>query len=364
MDEIAGTEEGRLSRHPRPLPRPRSSGVPSESRRSGVERAKPSSSRAPHFVPPMKATAVTELPEGAQWIYEVKWDGYRALGLKHDGNVRLLSLKEKNLTNDFPAVAKAVRSIRADTALIDGEIVAVDSQGCPSFQALQNRASLKHDWQIVYYAFDLLNFEGEDWTKKPLHERKQKLREILEASDLRYNADLSGSPEQIIRTIKAAGLEGVIAKKRDSLYRAGTRVTSWVKFKINKSQEFVIGGYKPDARSFQSILVGYHEARKLLFAGKVRQGFNPYVRAKVLEAMRPCLTTNCPFDNLPSSRTSHFGEGITTDEMKELCWLKPKLVAQISFTEWTNYGLLRHATFEGFRDDKEPREVIREAAAG
>jgi bifunctional non-homologous end joining protein LigD len=326
--------------------------------------AKQSSPPAPSFVRPMKATAVTELPNGDEWIYEVKWDGYRALGLKHGGKARLLSLKDKDLTSDFPAVADAVRSIGAVTATIDGEIVAVDSKGCPSFQALQNRASLGNDWQVVYYAFDLLNLEGEDWTKKPLHERKEKLREILEDSDVRYNANLSGSPEAILRTIESARLEGIIAKKRDSLYRAGTRVTTWLKFKINKAQEFVIGGYKPDAKSFQSILVGYYEAKRLLFAGKVRQGFNSYVRAKLLEAMRPCLTSKCPFANLPASRTSHFGEGITTEEMKELCWLKPKLVAQISFTEWTNYGLLRHATFEGLRDDKEPRSVVREVAAG
>ena len=219
----------------------------------------------------------------------------------------------------------------------------MDSKGCPSFQALQNRASLGRDWQVVYYAFDLLNFEGENWTKKPLRERKKKLREILEGSHVRYNLNLAGSPEAILRTIKSAGLEGVVAKKRDSFYRAGARVTTWLKFKINKAQEFVIGGYKPDAGSFQSILVGYYEAKRLLFAGKVRQGFNPYLRAKLYEAMRPCLTSKCPFANLPSSRTSHFGEGITTEEMKELCWLKPKLVAKISFTEWTNYGLLRHA---------------------
>ena len=125
----------------------------------------------------MKATAVTELPKGDEWIYEVKWDGYRALGLKHGDSVRLLSLKDKDLTTDFPAVAEALRSIRATTATTDGEIIAVDSKGCPSFQALQNRASLGRDWQVVYYAFDLLNFEGENWTKKPLRERKKKLRD-------------------------------------------------------------------------------------------------------------------------------------------------------------------------------------------
>jgi bifunctional non-homologous end joining protein LigD len=137
-------------------------------------------------------------------------------------------------------------------------------------------------------------------------------------------------------------------------------VTSWLKFKLNKAQEFVIGGYKPDVGSFQSILVGYHDAKSLIFAGKVRQGFNPHGRAKLLKTMGPLLIKKCPFANLPSSRKSHFGEGITGDEMLKLCWLKPKLVAQVSFTEWTDYGLLRHATFQGLRDDKEARAVVRE----
>jgi bifunctional non-homologous end joining protein LigD len=311
----------------------------------------------------MKATAVTQLPEGGEWIYEVKWDGYRVLALKHGEVVRLLSLKGRNLTTDFPGVAQAVRRIDADTALIDGEVVAVDSKGCPSFQALQNRATSGRNWQILYYAFDLLNLDGDDWTKEPLRERKAKLREILTDSDVRFNADLEGKPEALIRTIQETGLEGIIAKKRSSVYRAGTRVDSWLKFKINKAQEFVIGGYKPDAGSFQSILAGYYEGNKLLFAGKVRQGFNPASRQRLLKVMRPTLTETCPFDNLPSSRKSHFGEGITIEEMKELCWLKPKLVAQVSFTEWTNYGLLRHATFHGLRDDKNARGIIREISS-
>jgi bifunctional non-homologous end joining protein LigD len=315
---------------------------------------------APRFIKPMKATAVSELPEGNEWIYEVKWDGYRALALKHGDDVRLLSLKEKNLTGDFPAVGEAVRGINAETAVIDGEIVAIDSKGCPSFQALQNRASSGRTWQIVYYAFDLLNLDGQNWTKKPLHKRKRKLRELLTDSEVRYNAELTGSPTSIVQTIKSAGLEGIVAKRRDSLYRAGTRVTTWLKFKIDKAQEFVIGGYKPDIGSFQSILVGYYDAKKLIFSGKVRQGFNPMSRRRLIETMRPFLTSKCPFDNLPSSRKSHFGEGITAEEMKELCWLRPKLIAQVKFTEWTDYGLLRHATFGGLRDDKNPAAIVRE----
>ena len=333
------------------------------SNRNGAERAKPRSKKniaAPRFIKPMKATAIAQLPEGDEWIYEIKWDGYRALAMKHDEDVRLMSLKEKNLTSDFPTVAEAVREIAIGTVTIDGEIVAIDSKGCPSFQALQNRATSGRDYQIVYYAFDLLNVDGVDWTKKPLHERKVKLREILQGSSVRYNADLAGSAATVLETVRAAGLEGIVAKQRDSLYRAGTRVTSWLKFKIHKSQEFVIGGYKPEVASFQSILLGYYEGKDLVFCGKCRQGFNPVGRRRLLEIMRPLLAESCPFSNLPSSRKSHFGEGITADEMKELCWLKPKLVAQVSFTEWTNYGLLRHATFEGLRDDKQPREVVRE----
>jgi bifunctional non-homologous end joining protein LigD len=320
--------------------------------------------KPPEFVKPMKATAVAELPEEGDWIYEVKWDGYRALSLKHGDNVRLVSLKERNLTTDFPEVAAAMRDLAAETAVVDGEIVAVDAQGRPSFQVLQNRKTLGRGWTVVYYAFDLVNSEGEDLQHLPLHERKARLKTLIAKTRspiLRYSAELTGTRTAVIRTVAAAGLEGVIAKKRDSLYRAGTRVTTWLKFKLNKGQEFVIGGYKPDAGSFQSILVGYYDAKKLIFAGKVRQGFNPVGRARLLKELKPFLADECPFANLPTSRKSHFGEGITIDEMSELCWLKPKLVAQVSFTEWTNYGLLRHATFEGLREDKTPREVIREA---
>jgi bifunctional non-homologous end joining protein LigD len=327
---------------------------------SHIGRAK---AQAPQFVRPMKATAVTELPEEGDWIYEIKWDGYRALGLKNRENVRLLSLKEKNLTSDFPGVAEAMGGLAAETAVVDGEIVAVDAQGRPSFQVLQNRKALGRGWSVVYYAFDLLQLEGEDLQRQPLQLRKTKLKELLSATGsptLRYSAELTGTPAAVIRTVAAAGLEGVVAKKRDSVYRAGTRVTTWLKLKLNKAQEFVIGGYKPDAGSFQSILVGYYDAKKLIFAGKVRQGFNPVGRARLLKEMTPLLTKKSAFANLPTSRKSHFGEGITVEEMAELCWLKPKLVAQVSFTEWTNYGLLRHATFEGLRDDKSPREIVRE----
>ncbi|HEX4667594.1 MAG TPA: non-homologous end-joining DNA ligase [Chthoniobacterales bacterium] len=335
-------------------------GAKSESKPANAAAAPRGKRAVAKFVRPMKATAATELPAGEEWTYEIKWDGYRALGLKQGDAVRLMSLKEKSLTSDFPDVVAALGEIHAGTAVLDGEIVAVNAEGCPSFQVLQNRKKLGRGWKIVYYAFDLLQLESKSLLSQPLTERKARLREIIAGTSVRYSAELKASANAIIETVRSAGLEGVIAKKRDSPYRAGTRVTSWLKFKLNKTQEFVIGGYKPDGRSFQSILPGYYDGRKLIFCGKVRQGFNPTVRARLLKEMRPLLTRKCPFANLPTSRKSHFGEGINADEMSELRWLEPKLVAQVSFTEWTTQGMLRHATFEGLREDKEPDEIIRE----
>jgi bifunctional non-homologous end joining protein LigD len=312
------------------------------------------------FIAPMKATAVEKLPQGAEWIYEVKWDGYRALALKDGANVRLLSAKNRNLTTDFPDVTKAVAAMTAEVALIDGEIVAVNAEGKPSFQVLQNRATMGRDWLIVYYAFDLLNLEGDDLTKLTLEERKAKLRKVIGNAEVRYSAELSGSPLAIVSSIQQAGLEGVVAKRRDSIYQARTRSSDWLKLRLGHSQEFVIGGYNPDADTFQSLLVGYYKGGKLMFAGKVRQGFSPAGRRKLFQILAPFATDRCPFANLPSSKRSHFGEGVTADDMKKLRWLKPKLVAQVRFAEWTNYGLLRHATYLGLRDDKKPREVHRE----
>lgn len=330
--------------------------------RSKTGRGARSRTTPPEFVPPMKPTLVTKLPEGADWIYEVKWDGYRALASKHGRDVSLLSLRKSSLNSDFPAVLQAVRSLNAEAALLDGEIVAVNEKGQPSFQALRNRKSLGREWHVVYYAFDLLQLEGEDLKRLPLDERREKLKSILDRSGVRFSAGLPGSPDQIIEVVKSAGLEGVIAKRRDSIYRASSRTKAWLKLKLDKSQEFVIGGYNPDGNTFQSLLVGYYTDGQLHFAGKVRQGFRPALRRALVRELKPLVTDQCPFVNLPTSKKSHFGEGITAEEMTKLVWLKPRLVAQCSFTEWTSYGLLRHATFIGLRDDKEPADVIREQA--
>ena len=306
----------------------------------------------------MMPARATVLPVGDDWSYEVKWDGYRAQGIKNGASVSLASRNLKDITGQYPTIARAVAGIRAHKAIVDGEIVAVDGEGRPSFQGL-------HHWSLdgltlVYYAFDLLHVDGRDLTKRPLDERRAALRAAIDGSGLLLSDPLPGTPEQIADAVRQLGLEGVIAKKRRSTYAAGRRSDAWIKVRFAQHQELVIGGYKPTAASFDSLLVGYYERTKLLCAGKVRNGFTPAVRTQLFDAMRALATVRCPFANLPSTRSGHWGEGISADEMRTICWVKPTLVAEVSFAEWTRDGSLRHAAFIGLRDDKAARDVRRD----
>ena len=171
---------------------------------------------------------------------------------------------------------------------------------------------------------------------------------------------LPGSARQIESAVCRLQLEGVVAKRRRSIYEPGKRSDAWIKVRFAQHQELVVGGYKPNATTFDSLLVGYYEGRTLICAGKVRNGFTPAARAQIFVALHDLETPRCPFANLPSSRSSHWGEGITAEEMSALRWVKPTLVAEVSFAEWTRDGSLRHAAFIGLRDDKPARDVRRE----
>jgi bifunctional non-homologous end joining protein LigD len=235
----------------------------------------------------------------------------------------------------------------------------VDAEGRPSFQALHHFTL--GGLSIVYYAFDLLHLNGRDLTRAPLDERRAALREVVGDSGVLLSDPLPGTPDQIAAAVRQLGLEGVVAKRRRSAYAAGRRSDAWVKVRFAKHQEFVIGGYKPNATNFDSLLVGHYQEKKLICAGKVRSGFTPLLRAQVFEEVRRLQTTRCPFPNLPSSRSSHWGEGITAEEMRLLTWVKPQRVAEVSFAEWTRDGSLRHASFIGLRDDKPAKDVHRDA---
>ena len=305
----------------------------------------------------MTAKIVITLPEGPEWLYEVKLDGYRALLMKHDGHVRIRSRNEKALS--YPEVETAGRRLNADSVVLDGEIVAVDRYGRPSFQALQHRGAHPQH-AIVYYAFDVLHLNGEDLTRLPLEARRTHLPTIVRNSGVLISQELPGTAAQVIAAVQRLGLEGVIAKRKDSRYEAAQRSGAWVKLKLDKQQEFVVGGYRPGTHGVDALLVGYYEGTSLRFAGKVRAGFTPHIRREVFGQLKPLHAPTCPFADLPNSTTSHWGGGVTAGEMDEMQWLKPKLVAQIRFVEWTADGHLRHAAFLGVRGDKAPRDVRRE----
>jgi DNA ligase D-like protein (predicted ligase) len=309
----------------------------------------------------MAAQSVTVLPEGADWLYELKLDGYRALILKDGTRVQIRSRNDKDLTRMYPSIAAAALKLKAGTAVIDGEIVALGPDGKPSFQTLQHRGS-HPEHHIVFYAFDVLHVEGLNLTSEPLTKRRTQLASIIDpGATLRLSQDLPGSAADVVKAVRAAGLEGVIAKRKDSLYQPGERSADWLKLKLERQQECVIGGYRPDgSKGVDAVLVGYYEGRELRFAGKVRAGLVPHVRRELRSKLEPLEITECPFVNLPDAKSSRWGGGISADQMSEMHWTRPKLLAQIRFVEWTAEGRLRHAAFLGLRDDKTARDVRRE----
>jgi bifunctional non-homologous end joining protein LigD len=306
----------------------------------------------------MAAHPVKVLPEGAEWLYELKLDGYRALLIKNGLQVQLRSRKDKDLTRMYPAITAAGLKVNAEQAVIDGEIVVLDESGRPSFQALQHRGEHpKHT--VVYYAFDVLHVDGRDFTGLVLEERRARLPELLHGKVLRVSQELPGTAAQVVQAVKAIGLEGVVAKRRSSLYEPGERSRDWQKLKLENQQEFVIGGYRPDGDSVDALLVGYYAGSKLRFAGKVRAGLVPHSRRELATKLAPLRIPQCPFSDLPSGK-SRWGGVVTADQMHQMRWTKPEVVVQIRFAKWTAEGRLRHAAYLGMRTDKLAEEVQRE----
>jgi bifunctional non-homologous end joining protein LigD len=323
--------------------------------------ARASKARAPAFLTPMAALPVNQLPEGADWLYEVKWDGYRALLIKDGRHIEIRSRNDKDLTRMYPTVAVAGLRLKPARIVLDGEIVVLGPDGRPSFQALQHRSS-QAQHQVVFYVFDLLHLNGHDLTTEPLDTRRAQLSAVVSGdASLRLSQDLPGTAAEIIKVLRDAGMEGVIAKRRDSPYQPGERSGEWVKLKLERSQEFVIGGYRPIGdNGLDALLVGFYQGTELQFASKVRAGFVPHTRREVLAKLQPLRSATCPFANLPDESRGHWGSGITAEDMSEMQWTRPQLVAQIRFVEWTAENRLRHAAFLGLRGDKSPKEVRRE----
>ena len=313
----------------------------------------------------MKARLVATPPEG-DWIYEIKHDGFRAIALKQGSQVRLLSRNEKDFGERFPEVTNAIREVNAKEAILDGEIVALDPKGRSSFQLLQSSDTGPERPPIFFYAFDLLQLNGRNLQKKPLTTRKALLEKLLQevSGVLRYSASIEGNATHLLKQASQLGLEGFIAKRKNSVYESGKRSGAWVKLKLHQQQEFVIGGSTPPSGSrqhFGALLVGYQGDKGLCFAGKVGTGFNDTLLRSLHERFKTLEIPDCPFDNLPEKQLGRFGQGITASEMKKCRWLKPSLVCQVKFSEWTRDGKLRQPVFLGLREDKAAKEVIREA---
>jgi bifunctional non-homologous end joining protein LigD len=308
---------------------------------------------------PMLAALSDRLPIGAEWSYEVKWDGYRAFIDTRNGTVRLRSRRDADLTRSYPTVAEAAATLHGRDVILDGEIVALDPEGRPSFQALQHRTT-PGAFVTAYYAFDILSRDRRSLTARPLVERRRELREVVTGSRILLSEPLPGTPDEIEAMVRRFGLEGVVAKRLDSRYEAGLRTGAWTKVKFAQRQEFVIGGLRADGRSVDALVVGYYKARALLAAGKVRAGLTPRLRRDLFDMLQPFTVARCPFANLPNAKTGRWGEGITEDDMHTLTWVKPRVVCEVTFTEWTAGGSLRHAAFVGLRTDKKPSFIVRE----
>ena len=309
------------------------------------------------FIQPMLAATASELPKASDdWIYEIKLDGYRCLAGRDSSGAKLWSRRGNVFTRDFPSIARACASL-PDETLIDGEIVALDAAGRVSFNLLQHRRSRAS--AIRFYAFDLLVYQGRSLIGMELSERRRLLARVLAplSESIQLSESFEVAPAELIRVAKELGLEGIVAKNKRSRYEPGKRSGAWIKYKVNKGQEFVIGGYT-QGNPFDAVVVGYYLDGKLIYAGKVRNGFVPRVRRELASRLRPLEMDTCPFANLPERKRTQWA--LTKEEMKKCVWLRPALVASIEFTEWTPDGHLRSATFAGLREDKNPKDVVRE----
>ena len=305
----------------------------------------------------MLAVSANAVPKGPEWSYEPKWDGYRAVAEKVSGRVRISSRNLNDLTGQYPSIAAAINRLPHKRLILDGEIVALDSHGRPSFQALQHRAS--SSLAIAYYVFDVLAIDGRDLTPVPLDSRRVELRKLKLPSPLLLSDALPGTADEIVRAVQALKLEGVMAKRRESVYRPGQRSHDWVKVRFGNRQEFVVGGYRPEGKSFDALVVGYYDGQRLLYASKVHAGFTPAVKRALLGVLPSLHIQECPFANLPVAKRGRWGEGLTAEGMKEIQWVKPLVVVEVAFAEWTRDGVLRHSKFVGVRNDKPPHDVRR-----
>ena len=312
------------------------------------------------FIEPMLLLRTDKLPEGDAWAYEIKFDGYRALAFKTGGKVHLRSRNDNDFSVRYASIANALARL-PDETVIDGEVLALDEAGKPSFSALQNKSSSS---PLQFVVFDLLVLAGRDVRKEPLSKRRELLeKRVLPrlADPIRYSPQLDASLRDLVHAVNEQGFEGLVAKRRDSVYESGERSGAWLKMRVNRGQEFVIGGYTVGGDTFDALVFGYYNGDGLIYAARTRNGFTPKVRVDLMKRFKGLKTEKCPFINLPEKKAGRWGAGLTAQKMADCRWLKPELVGQFEFVEWTGENHLRHSRFVALRDDKRPEDVVRES---
>lgn len=319
-------------------------------------KAKPAA--LPDFVPPSLATLRDYAPAGADWLHEIKFDGYRMQARLDRGRVRLRTRKGLDWTERFQPIAQALSVLPAERALIDGEIVVEDEHGRSNFSALQDSLKSGQRERFVYYVFDLLHLNGRDLTRSPLLERKIALQRLLKSAGnasgkIRFSEHFHGDGPSILKAACGMQLEGIISKRRDAPYRSG-RTENLIKTKCAKRQEFVVAGYTPSTamrRAVGALTVGYHENGELRYGGRVGTGYTAAMAHELWDRLEELKVDRPPVRVPPSERR------------KNVHWVKPEIVIEAGFRGWTSDGLLRQASFKGVREDKPAREIVREEPA-
>ncbi|MFA4901556.1 MAG: non-homologous end-joining DNA ligase [Desulfobaccales bacterium] len=303
----------------------------------------------PHGLKPMLATLVKEPFDHPEWLFEVKWDGYRAIAEIQAGKVSLYTRNQISLNKKFFPIAESLQKFEFD-AVLDGEIVVVDDQGLPDFQMLQNYQKSGSGY-LIYYVFDLLFLRGHDLLSLPLLRRKELLKEILPvAKDIKFSDHVWKEGVLFFNVVKEKGLEGIIAKHSQSTYRMGRRSRQWLKIKTQLAQESVIAGFtepRGGRKYFGSLVLGVFEGDELIYIGHSGGGFGAEKLRNIYERLQPLIQEECPFKIEPTTDTP-------------VTWVKPDLVCEVAFAGWTEDGLMRHPVFSRLREDKAPREVVRE----
>lgn len=307
----------------------------------------------PEFVSPQLATLVKEAPEGNEWLHELKFDGYRLLCHLHRGQVRLFTRHQKDWTVKFPNIVKALKALKVSSAILDAEVVALDSSGRSSFQMLQQAIHKTAGQGLVLQVFDVIYLEGFSLTKTPLVDRKRVLEELLATADqrvLRYSDHVEGHGAKFLKQACDFGIEGIVSKLADSTYDS-TRTRNWQKIKCLRRQEFVIAGYTLSDKGlpFSSLVLGVYEKGKLIYAGRAGTGFSNQQRVELKKKLDRIARPTKPFAVIPRD-----------PGLRRAVWAEPKLVGEVAFAEWTNENIIRHPSFQGLREDKKPTEVIRE----